>query len=94
MGRIANMIRGLFGRKPADQHKISMKQPQTGSKKSAQPEPEKMVQKIPVEEKIRKEVSDMELQKDNTLAAEAQTAEENAQETGVSEITVHETGEQ
>lgn len=61
MSRIANIIRGLFGRKPVHQQKDSMA-PRGNGEKSVQPMPENVIQKIPVEAKMMKEVSYMELQ--------------------------------
>ena len=61
MSRIANIIRGLFGRKPVHQQKDSMA-PRGNGEKSVQPMHENVIQKIPVEAKMMKEVSDMELQ--------------------------------
>ena len=58
MSRIANIIRGLFGRKPVRQQKDSMA-PRGDGEKNVQPMPENVIQKIPVEAKMMKEVSDM-----------------------------------
>ena len=58
MSRIANIIRGLFGRKPVHQQKDSMA-PRGDGEKSVQPMHENVIQKIPVEAKMMKEVSDM-----------------------------------
>lgn len=93
MSRIASIIRGLFGRKPVHQQKNSMT-PRGNGEKSVQPMPEHVIQKIPVEEKITKEVSEMELQKTNAATIETQHADVNVPEATVSEIDVHETGEQ
>ena len=75
MSRIANIIRGLFGRKPVHQQKDSMA-PRGNGEKSVQPMPENVIQKIPVEAKMMKEVSDMELQTVNATTVQAQSADE------------------
>lgn len=53
MSRIANIIWGLFGRKPVHQQKDSMA-PRGDGEKSVQPMPENVIQKIPVEAKMMK----------------------------------------
>lgn len=53
MSRIANIIRGLFGRKPVHQQKDSMA-PRGNGEKSVQPMPENVIQKIPVKAKMMK----------------------------------------
>ena len=55
MSRIANIIRGLFGRNPVHQQKDSMA-PRGDGEKSVQPMPENVIQKIPVEAKMMKTV--------------------------------------
>lgn len=88
MSRIANIIRGLFGRKPVHQQKDSMASRGNGEK-SVQPMPENVIQKIPVEAKMMKEVSDMELQTVNATTVQAQSADGNMAETNVSERDGH-----
>lgn len=88
MSRIANIIRGLFGRKPVHQQKDSMA-PRGNGEKSVQPMPENVIQKIPVEAKMMKEVSDMELQTVNATTVQAQSADGNMAETNVSERDGH-----
>ena len=53
MSRIANIIWGLFGRKPVHQQKDSMA-PRGDGEKSVQPMPENVIQKIPVDSFIFK----------------------------------------
>ena len=84
MSRIANIIRGLFGRKPVHQQYDSMA-PRGNGEKSVQPMPENVIQKIPVEAKMMKEVSDMELQTVNATTVQAQSADGNMAETNVKE---------
>ena len=88
MSRIANIIRGLFSRKPVHQQKDSMA-PRGDGEKSVQPMPENVIQKIPVEAKMMKEVSDMELQTVNTTTLQAQSADGNMAEANVSERDGH-----
>lgn len=72
MSRIANVLRGLFGRKSVNQQKKNTTL-QAGGAKKPQHAPEKMIRKIPVEEN-EKEVSDMEIQ-------ETQVQETTAEQT-------------
>ena len=88
MSRIANIIRGLFGRNPVHQQKDSMA-PRGDGEKSVQPMPENVIQKIPVEAKMMKEVSDMELQTVNATTVQAQSADGNMAEANVSERDGH-----
>ena len=88
MSRIANIIRGLFVRKPVHQQKDSMA-PRGDGEKSVQPMPENVIQKIPVETKMMKEVSDMELQTVNATTVQAQCADGNMVEANVSERDGH-----
>lgn len=88
MSRIANIIRGLFGRKPVHQQKDSMA-PRGNGEKSVQPMPENVIQKMPVEAKMMKEVSDMEFQTVNATTVQAQSADGNMAEANVSERDGH-----
>ena len=88
MSRIANIIWGLFGRKPVHQQKDSMA-PRGDGEKSVQPMPENVIQKIPVEAKMVKEVSDMELQTVNAATVPAQSVDGNMAEANVTERDGH-----
>ena len=55
------------------------------ARKSVQPMPENVIQKIPVEAKMMKEVSDMELQTVNATTVQVQSADGNMVEANVSE---------